>query len=476
MLLLSIILFIFIWDKTNGVSLHAIFLQEGMMQKRMQITLIMTIIMVIFSVWKIWPPFDIKDAQGNILEKGKIKLGLDLQGGMYLKLAIDTDKMPPNVKLEEAVSRALEILRNRIDALGVAEPLITKEGDKYIVVQLPGVKDPERALSIVGKTALLEFKMIDERNKISDMTDAKGNTVASKIPADVRVVENREGERMVIQNRDILTGADLVDSKVQMGQSGIPVVWFKFSPEGGKKFAEITGDSVGKRLAIILDDKVYSDPVIKSRISGGEGIIEGNFTLEDAKDLSLVLRAGALPAPVKIINKYVVGPSLGADSIAKGQKSIIIGALTVVIFMAFYYGLSGLIADFALIFNILFVLGILAALNATLTLPGIAGLTLTLGMAVDANVLILERIREEMRSGKTIRAAIDAGYHRALWTIIDSHVTSLITAAILFQFGTGAIRGFAVTLFWGLVISLFTAYFITQSAFDMRKQYKTLSI
>ena len=446
------------------------------MQRRMQITLILTILMVAFSVWKIWPPFDTKDAMGNVLEKGKIKLGLDLQGGMYLKLAIDTDKMPANIKLEEAVSRALEILRNRIDSLGVTEPLITREGDKYIVIQLPGVKDPERALSIVGKTALLEFKMVDERNKISDMTDSTGNTVASKIPADVRIVANKEGERLVISNKDLLSGADLVDAKVQLGNAGMPVVWFKFSPEGGKRFSEITMDNVGKRLAIILDDKVYSDPVIKTKISGGEGIIEGNFTLEDAKDLSLVLRAGALPAPVKIINKYVVGPSLGADSIAAGQKSVLIGALVVILFMAFYYGFSGLMADVALMFNVLFVLGVLAALNATLTLPGIAGLTLTLGIAVDANVLILERIREELRGGKTIRAAIDAGYNRALWTIIDSHVTSLITAAILFQFGTGAIRGFAVTLFWGLTISLFTAYFITQSIFDMRKQYKTLSI
>jgi preprotein translocase subunit SecD len=446
------------------------------MQRRMQITAIITLILLVFSIVSLNPPFDKKDSQGNVLEKGKIKLGLDLQGGMYLKLAIDTDKMPANVKLEEAVSRALEILRNRIDALGVAEPLITREGDKEIVVQLPGVKDPERALNIIGKTALLEFKMVDERDKISEMTDAAGDTVASKIPEGVMVLADKEGNRTPIFTKDLLTGADLVDAKVQMGTYGTPVVWFKFSPEGGRKFAELTGDNVGKKLAIILDDKVYSDPVIKTRISGGEGIIEGNFNLDDAKDLSLVLRAGALPAPVKIINKYVVGPSLGADSIAKGQKSIVIGALVVICFMAFYYGFSGLIADLALIFNVLFVLGILAALNATLTLPGIAGLTLTIGIAVDANVLIFERIREEMRGGKTIRAAIDAGYHRAWLTILDSHITSLITAAILFQFGTGAIRGFAVTLFWGLVISLFTAFFITQSVFDLRKQYKTLSI
>jgi protein-export membrane protein SecD len=446
------------------------------MNRRVQITAFITICLVIFSVWKLWPPFDIKDSTGEIASKGKIKLGLDLQGGMHLKLAIDTDKMPAGIKLEEAVSRALEILRNRIDALGVSEPIITREGDKYIVVQLPGIKDPERALSIIGKTALLEFKMVDERNKISDMEDAKGNTIASKIPADVRVVANRDGERMVISNKEFLTGADLVDSKVQMGQYGMPVVWFKFSPEGGKRFAEITGDNVGKKLAVILDDKVYSDPVIKTRISGGEGIIEGNFTLDDAKDLSLILRAGALPAPVKIVSKNIVGPSLGADSIQKGKMAIIVGLLVVVVFMGFYYGVSGLIADFALLFNMFFVMGILAALGATLTLPGIAGLALTLGMAVDSNVLIFERIREEMRGGKTIRAAIDSGYHKAFLTILDSHITSLISAAVLFQFGTGAIRGFAVTLFWGLVISLFTAYFITQSAFDMRKQYNSLSI
>ena len=333
------------------------------MQRRMQITAIITLILIVFSVINLNPPFDKKDSQGNVIEKGKIKLGLDLQGGMYLKLAIDTDKMPANVKLEEAVSRALEILRNRIDALGVAEPLITREGDKYIVVELPGVKDPERALNIIGKTALLEFKMADERDKISEMTDANGNTVASKIPEGVMVLADKEGNRTPIFTKELLTGNDLVDAKVQMGQYGTPVVWFKFSPEGGRKFAELTGDNVGKKLAIILDDKVYSDPVIKTRISGGEGIIEGSFNLDDAKDLSLVLRAGALPAPVKIINKYVVGPSLGADSIAKGQKSIMIGALVVVCFMAFYYGVSGLIADFALIFNVLFVLGILAALE-----------------------------------------------------------------------------------------------------------------
>jgi preprotein translocase subunit SecD len=261
-----------------------------------------------------------------------------------------------------------------------------------------------------------------------------------------------------------------------MGQYGEPVVGFKLSPAGGRKFAEITGDNVNRSLAIVLDDKVYSAPVIKSRISGGEGVIEGNFTIDTSRDLALILRAGALPAPVKIVNKQIIAPSMGADAVKKGMTSMFIGAILVLIFMMIYYGVSGIIADFALALNVIFIFGVLAALDATLTLPGIAGITLTLGMAVDSNILILERIREELRTGKTIRAAIDAGYNRALWTIIDSHVTSLITAAILFQFGTGPIRGFAVTMFWGITISLFTAFFVTKSVFDLRKNYKTLSI
>ncbi|HRU38655.1 MAG TPA: protein translocase subunit SecD [Candidatus Goldiibacteriota bacterium] len=446
------------------------------MNRRLQIVAFITAVFIGLSIWKLWPPFDIKDAEGQLLEKGKINLGLDLQGGMYLKLGVDDTQLPKDTKLEEAVSRALEILRNRIDQLGVAEPIIQREGDKFIIIQLPGVKDPDRAMSIIGKTALLEFKLVDENSKVSDMTDDAGNTVASKVPENLMVLKNREGSRLVLEKRNVVTGADLVDAKVHVGQFGEPVVWFKFSPEGGRKFAEVTGDNVGRKLAIVLDDTVYSDPVIKSRISGGEGIIEGSFTIDDAKDLALVLRAGALPAPVKILNKNVIGASLGADAIEKGKKSIIIGALAVVVFMALYYGVSGIIADIALIFNLLFVMGILAGLNATLTLPGIAGLTLTLGMAVDANVLIFERIREEMRTGKTIRAAIDAGYNRAFWTIVDSHVTSLITAAILFQFGTGPVRGFAVTLFWGIVVSFYTAFFITKGMFDLRKQYNSLSI
>ena len=283
---------------------------------------------------------------------------------MLLKLAVDDANLPENIKLEEAVSRALEILRNRIDALGVAEPLIQREGDKYIVIQLPGIKDTNRALDIIGKTALLEFKLVSERYKITEMTDADGNVDPSKVPAEVMVLEGKEGERYVIEKKDLITGADLVDAKVQMGQYGEPVVGFKLSPAGGRKFAEITGDNVNRNLAIVLDDKVYSAPVIKSRISGGEGVIEGNFTIDTSKDLALILRAGALPAPVKIVNKQIIGPSMGADAVKKGMTSMFIGAILVILFMAIYYGVSGIIADFALALNVIFIFGVLAALDA----------------------------------------------------------------------------------------------------------------
>jgi preprotein translocase subunit SecD len=282
--------------------------------------------------------------------------------------------------------------------------------------------------------------------------------------------------RYLVEKNQMLTGASLATASVSTGEMGEPVVAFKMTPEGGRLFGKITGDHVGRQLAIILDGKVFSAPVIKSRIGGGSGIIEGRFSWDEARNLALVLRAGALPAPVKIINKEVVGPSLGRDSIERGLKSALFGTLMVILFMAFYYRLSGVIADVALLANFIFLLAILVGLKATLTLPGIAGIALTMGMAVDGNVLILERIREELRSGKTVRVAIDNGYARALATIVDSHVTTLITAAILFFLGSGPIKGFAVTLFWGVSLSLFTAIVITRAVFEMRKQYVGLSI
>jgi protein-export membrane protein SecD len=437
---------------------------------------VLTLVLIVGSLWAIYPPFDIRDSAGGLVTKGKINLGLDLQGGMHMKLEVDTQNLPPELKLGEAVDRALEILRNRVDALGVAEPIIQKEGEKWIVIQLPGIRDPERAVRVVGQTALLEFKLVDETHKISDMMDANGNTVAAKIPQGYEVVAGREGDLYVLESKQLMTGAHLVDAKVQMDGYGRPIVSFKMDPDGGRLFGVLTGDNINRKLAIVLDNKVYSAPVIKSRIGGGQGIIEGQFTLDDAKDLALVLRAGALPVPVHIISKNIVGPTLGRDSIQKGQLSAMVGIGMVVLFMIIYYRTSGLIADLALGLNFIFLIAALALLHATLTMPGIAAIILTIGMSVDSNVLILERIREELRTGKTIRAAIDAGYNKALWTIIDTHVTTLITAIVLFQFGTGPIKGFAVSLSLGLMISLFTAVVVTKLIYDARKQYNKLSI
>ncbi len=394
----------------------------------------------------------------------KINLGLDLQGGMHLVLEVDETKLPEGTKLRDAVERAIEIIRNRIDALGVAEPIIQRQGEKWIVVQLPGIKDPKRAIELIGRTALLEFRLVNEKG---DMQEA----LAGKLPENSEILYGKENEPFLIEKTQLLTGADLSNAQVKIGGGALgnePYVDMNFNAEGAKKFAEVTGANVGKRLAIILDGKVHSAPVIKSRISGGKAIIEGSFTIESSRDLAIILRAGALPAPVNIINKNVVGPSLGQDSINKGKMSAIVGTLLVILFMAVYYKFSGVIADMGLLINLLLLIGALGALHATLTLPGIAGIVLTMGMSVDSNVLILERIREELRLGKTVRTAVDSGYSKALLTIIDSHVTTLITAAVLFQFGTGPVKGFAVSLSLGVMISLFTALVVTKIIFDWR--------
>jgi preprotein translocase subunit SecD len=440
-----------------------------------------TLLLTLASLYFLYPQW----ARFEFTSKPSLNLGLDLQGGMYLKMEVDMDKLPkddkgkPKVAPSEAVDRALEILRNRVDSLGVAEPILQREGDRYVVIQLPGLKDPERAEGIIGQTAQLNFMVVSEQAKVSDMVDENGNTVASKVPAEIVVLNSKGNDgRLALEKRVLLTGDALEDAKVDFGQSqfGQPVIAFTMTPEGAKRFAELTSENVGRRLAIVLDGVVQSAPVIKGRIGGGRGIIEGSFTAEEAKDLALVLRSGALPAPLKIINRYVVGPSLGADTIRKGLLSALYGTLAVLVYMAFYYRVSGLIADVALMFNLLFLMGALAALHATLTLPGIAGIVLTMGMSVDSNVIIFERIREELKAGKTVRAAIDAGYSHAFWTVFDSHITSLITALVLFQFGTGPIKGFAVTLSLGVSISLFTALVVSKAVFDIRKQYHSLSI
>ncbi len=442
---------------------------------------IVTLALMVLSVWEIYPRF----YEGDF-KNPNLNLGLDLQGGTYLKLEVETDKIPldkdgrPAVKASEAVERAVEVIRNRVDAIGTKEPLIQSEGYKYIVVQLPGDKDPERTQALIGQTAQLHFKLVSERVSLADVMDSSGNVLA-KLPEGIEVATSRnreDGTRMVLESRLLMAGDAVKDAFVQFNQAqfGQPTIAFELTSEGATGFARLTEENVGRHLAIVLDGVVQSAPVIRSRIGGGRGVIEGQFTKEQAKDLALVLRSGSLPAPLKIVNKYVVGPTLGADTIRQGTMAALFGTLAVLLYMLVYYRVSGLIADLALLFNLLFLLGGLAAFHATLTLPGIAGIVLTMGMSVDANVIIFERIREELKAGKTVRAAIDAGYSHAFWTIFDSHVTSLITALVLFQFGTGPIKGFAVALSLGVVISLFTALMISKAVFDFRKHYPRLSI
>jgi len=369
-----------------------------------------------------------------------------------------------------AVRQGLETIRNRVDQFGVAEPTIQREGENRILVQLPGVQDPERAKALIGKTALLEFKLVDESADVEQAARA-GAPEGSEVLWQ-RVVDRKTGQERkapyVVKKKTLLTGADLATAQVSIDQStSEPYVSVRFNKTGERAFAEVTEQNVGRRLAIILDGNVYSAPVIRERIPSGQAQITGGFTVEEARDLAIVLRAGALPAPVKILEERTVGPSLGADSIRQGMTAILASALAVFVFMLFYYRLSGLIADVALGLNLLILLATMAGFHATLTLPGIAGIALTIGMAVDTNILIFERIREELKTGKTVRAAIDAGFARAFRTVIDTHVTVLVSAAILFQFGTGPVRGFAVSLAVGILASLFTAVFFTRLIFDL---------
>jgi preprotein translocase subunit SecD len=381
-----------------------------------------------------------------------------------------------------AAEQALETIRNRIDQFGVSEPDIRQQGEKRILIQLPGIKDTQRAKDLIGRTALLEFKLLDEDHDIN--AALKGDVPAgSEILYEIREdpATRREIKRpYLVKKQTLLTGAHLTDARVQIdSQYNEPYVSINFDKKGGRDFARITEANVKKRLAIVLDKKVYSAPVIQEKIAGGQARITGSFTTEEAHDLAIVLRAGALPAPVKILEERTVGPSLGSDSIHKGLVSMYIGGFLVILFMVIYYKGSGLIADFALVLNILLIAGGLAGFQATLTLPGIAGIILTIGMAVDANVLIFERIREEMNLGKTPRAAVDAGYDRATLTILDANVTTLIAALVLFQFGTGAVKGFAVTLSLGVLSSLFTALILTRLIFDyllINRKMKRLSI
>ncbi|MDD3051420.1 MAG: protein translocase subunit SecD [Candidatus Cloacimonetes bacterium] len=492
----------------------------------------------------------------------RLKLGLDLQGGMHILMEVEYNELP-KAERDDAVKSALQIIRNRIDQFGVSETSIQRIGENRVLIQLPGLREFDRAKELIGKTALLEFKLlanpeqitttitkldeylmnnhekfpylkdlvsdeqavetvddaiggeeiadadtlsenekpiVDDNSTIfTDLISYKGTTrlvpnenistvkallndpeFQKEIPAGLNLSFEKENptdpnaprQLYLLLSKAELVGSDLQNASVRIGQgydpqtSGKPYVSLEFTKTGAKKFETVTGQNIKKNLAIVLDDVVYSAPQIQDKIRGGEAQITGSFTLEECQDLVIVLKAGNLPAPVNIIEERTVGPTLGTDSIRAGFKSAIIGLILVVLFMMVYYGLSGFIADLALVFNILFILASLTILSATLTMPGIAGMILTIGMAVDANVLIFERIREEIKSGKTVRSSVDAGFSRALITILDANITTLITAIVLYQFGTGPIKGFAVTLSLGIIGSMFTSIILAKAIFD----------
>jgi preprotein translocase subunit SecD len=380
-----------------------------------------------------------------------------------------------------AVDQSIEVIRNRVDALGTTEPVIVKQGERRILVQIPGYEDSARAKSLIGRTAQLEFKLVDEKGDLD-------KALSGKIPQGDIIVYgkavDRGGEMVrqpyLLKKRTELSGAEVADARVSIdSQYNEYAVTLKFNNKGARKFDKLTNAHVGERFAIILEGVVQSAPVIRERISGGTAQITGSFTSQDARDLAIVLRAGALPAPVKVVEERSIGPSLGKDSVEQGMNSIIYGCIAVLIFMAAYYRLFGLVANVALIFNMLLIIAAMSMIGSTLTLPGIAGIVLTIGMAVDANVLIFERIREEIRLGKTRLAAIDGGYSKALSTIVDANITTLIAAIVLFQFGSGPVKGFAVTLSVGIMASMFTAIMVTRAivAFSIKKKSsKELSI
>jgi SecD/SecF fusion protein len=541
--------------------------------------IVLTLILIVAAAWYFWPTvqfFTMDDAQKAALkqsnpdefvslQKRAIKLGLDLQGGMHVVLEVDKSKLDENAS-KDAVDRALEIIRNRIDQFGVSEPLIQKQGNNRIVVDLPSLQDPERARSLIGQTAMLEFKLVESPentqalvrkfDKIAEKlsptssptssdkpaTDAFGNPlgdsaktpaaaktdsasttdeetssalsqylefnginylvqeqdlekvksivshpdIVAAIPPDIQVAWSTGSELMsgrktyqlyILKSKVELSGNHLTEARPNYDQYHKPIVDFTLDREGGNIFGRVTGANIGKPLAILLDGRVESAPNIRSKIRDkGQIQLGGQADYFMAKDLATILRAGALPAPVKIVENNVVGPTLGKDSIEAGKTGLMVGFIVIMAFMFFYYRMSGLLSDGILILNVLFLLAIMASLGATLTLPGISGIILTMGVTVDASVLIFERIRDEIRTGKTVRAAIEAGYDRATVTIIDSNLTTLIAAGVLYYFGTGPIKGFAVTLGAGIIISLYTSLVVGKTIFAYRRKATSLSI
>jgi len=400
----------------------------------------------------------------------RINLGLDLKGGMHLILKVENEALPNDAARNDSVLRAMEVLRNRIDGLGVGETLIQRQGDNQILVQLPGVTDREKAIAMVGRVAHLEFRLVNAD------TEKLKEALAGNVPEgyELKYAKKEGGGPLLVTKESVLGGEAVKDAHVDFDRTGMqPKISLAFNDEGAKAFGDLTTAHVNERLAIVLDGEVLSAPNIREPILSGTAEISGEFKFEEASLLALALRSGALPVPMHIEEERTIGPLLGKDSIEAGIKATLLGALLIVVFMSIYYFIGGLIASVALAINLLMILGSMGLLNilmpdsqVTLTLPGIAGIILTLGMAVDANVLINERIREELDNGRPLSAAINTGYAKAWSAILDSHVTSLIAAFFLFQFGSGPIKGFAITLSTGLVASLFTSIYVTRTIFN----------
>jgi preprotein translocase subunit SecD len=387
---------------------------------------------------------------------GQRSLDIGSEGGNLIRLTVTDAALLDRVR--HSVEQSIQIIERRVNELGTVEPLIQRQGTDRILVQVPGLQDPTRLKELLGKTAKLDFRMVDTNNSVQEAAQGR-------VPPDDDLLNSASPpkQQYLVEKRVLVSGGDLTDAQPGFDQrTSEPIVSFKFNTSGARKFAQVTQENVGKPFAIVLDNEVISAPVIREPILGGSGQISGSFTVQSANDLAILLRAGALPAPLTIIEERTVGPGLGADSIAKGKISSYVGAAMVIIFMLVTYGLFGLFANIAVTVNVAMIFGVLSMLGATLTLPGIAGIVLTVGIAVDSNVLIYERIREEVRGGRSPINAIDAGFSRALATILDSNITTFIAAAVLFYIGTGPVRGFAVTLGIGIITTVFTAFTVTR--------------
>src|SRR5277367_2345872 len=393
---------------------------------------------------------------GLLGSNGQRSLEVSDAGGGLIRMTVPQAAITDRIR--QAIEQSIQIVERRVNELGTVEPLIQRQGTDRILVQVPGLGDPSRLIAILGQTAKMDFRMVDT-------TVQPQQALSGQVPPDSEVLPGAEPGHppYVVKKQVLVSGGDLIDAQPGFDQrSNEPIVSFRFNSSGSRKFAQATLENVGQPFAIVLDNKVISAPVIREPITAGSGQISGNFTVQAANDLAIPLRAGALPAPLNIIEERTVGPGLGQDSIDKGELAAYVGSIMVIVFMLLTYRLFGVFANIAVAINVAMIFGVLSLLNATLTLPGIAGIVLTVGIAVDSNVLIYERIREELRGGRTVISAIDAGFKRALSTILDSNITTFIAAAVLFYIGTGPVRGFAVTLGIGIITTVFTAFTLTR--------------